>query len=458
MDALCDKIKKEPMAPEVAGPDDLAECLRGKPVEFGCALAARIALRVAPLLRDVLHPDETSRLDTVVLPAFHVLSALTVAGAWPERFQDLRQGTRKSARLAQGVMNGIQTELQNDVIDVMETIPDMDGHIHDLESERAATGIAASAMDVILGAVEAASDMTDHRGGLASDETVMDLVVAVGGKAHWAIDGANGHREVHLSADADGEEDIEPPSHIIEFWQAVNEDILLGAHIDAQGGLQTALETMAASPLWMNGIPAWASRGWSSLRDELPADDRWEGWISWYEDRLRGRLPDPEQEVRRLSIADGDPDNDPEEAGSSMATPPDSGQNAQGEEDIGGLDETGGSWGDYPLDDLLIRQENRTIHDVIRRIDKSSYVMDPDFQRDFIWDEEKQSKLIESVIMRIPLPVFYMAEDEEGRMVVVDGLQRLSTFNRFIKNELRLKLPARDEIHHRRFSELPAKI
>ena len=33
--------------------------------------------------------------------------------------------------------------------------------------------------------------------------------------------------------------------------------------------------------------------------------------------------------------------------------------------------------------------------------------MDPEFQRDFIWPEDKQSKLIESVLMRIPLPVFY---------------------------------------------------
>ena len=64
--------------------------------------------------------------------------------------------------------------------------------------------------------------------------------------------------------------------------------------------------------------------------------------------------------------------------------------------------------------------------------------MDPDFQRDFIWPEDKQSKLIESVIMRIPLPVFYMAEDDEGRMVVVDGLQRLSTFKQFIDNNLKI--------------------
>ena len=127
-------------------------------------------------------------------------------------------------------------------------------------------------------------------------------------------------------------------------------------------------------------------------------------------------------------------------------------------EELEGLDPDSGSWGDYPIDDLLIRHENRTIHDVTRRIDQGSYVMDPDFQRDFIWPEDKQSKLIESVIMRIPLTVFYMAEDDEGRMVVVDGLQRLSTFSRFVRNELKLHLPDRNALHHKRFSDLESKL
>ena len=136
--------------------------------------------------------------------------------------------------------------------------------------------------------------------------------------------------------------------------------------------------------------------------------------------------------------------------------------NPVAEEKIEGLDEgldtINSSWGDYPIDDLLIRHETRTIYDVIRRIKKNAYIMNPDFQRDFIWTDREQSKLIESVIMRIPLPVFYMAEDEEGRMIVVDGLQRLSTFERFIKNELRLHLPGREELNRKRFSDLSSKL
>lgn len=129
------------------------------------------------------------------------------------------------------------------------------------------------------------------------------------------------------------------------------------------------------------------------------------------------------------------------------------------EETIEGLGEDeDGSWGDYPIDTVLIRNENRTVHDVLRRIEQGSFIMNPDFQRDFIWPKDKQSKLIESVLMRIPLPVFYLAEDEQGRMVVVDGLQRLSTFRRFVNDELSLQLPEQSELNKKRFGELSPKL
>jgi len=114
--------------------------------------------------------------------------------------------------------------------------------------------------------------------------------------------------------------------------------------------------------------------------------------------------------------------------------------------------------GDYPIDTLLIRNETRTVHDVLRRIDKGSFVMNPDFQRDFIWNDDKQSKLIESVLMRIPLPVFYFAEDNRGRMIVVDGLQRLSTFRRFVNNELKLALSVQEELNNKDFKSLSPKL
>ncbi len=109
-------------------------------------------------------------------------------------------------------------------------------------------------------------------------------------------------------------------------------------------------------------------------------------------------------------------------------------------EKIEGLDTGSGTgWGDYPLNSVFIRTATRPVGDVVQRIRKGRYQLNPDFQRDFIWPESKQSRLIESCLMRIPLPVFYLAEAQDGRIIVVDGLQRLATFSRFIDGKFTLK-------------------
>lgn len=57
----------------------------------------------------------------------------------------------------------------------------------------------------------------------------------------------------------------------------------------------------------------------------------------------------------------------------------------------------------------------------------------PDFQRQAnVWDQKRKSRLIESVLLRIPLPSFYLSEDDDGVYAVVDGLQRLCTLFHFM--------------------------
>ena len=114
---------------------------------------------------------------------------------------------------------------------------------------------------------------------------------------------------------------------------------------------------------------------------------------------------------------------------------------------------------EYPVDSVLIRYEQRTVFEVVRRIDAGAFILDPDFQREFIWMENKQSRLIESALMRIPLPVFYLAERDDGKIVVVDGLQRLKTFDRYIKDEFALQLPKTSpSIHGKKFSGLSPRL
>ncbi|MGD9127409.1 MAG: DUF262 domain-containing protein [Planctomycetia bacterium] len=129
------------------------------------------------------------------------------------------------------------------------------------------------------------------------------------------------------------------------------------------------------------------------------------------------------------------------------------------QEELEGLGENeDGGLGEYPIDTLLIRKETRTVYDVVRRIKRGDFIMDPDFQRDFVWSSDKQSKLIESVLMRIPLPVFYLAEDKDGRTIVVDGLQRLSTFHHFLENRFSLELQNQEALNEKKFEELSPKL
>lgn len=56
----------------------------------------------------------------------------------------------------------------------------------------------------------------------------------------------------------------------------------------------------------------------------------------------------------------------------------------------------------------------------------------PDFQRLYRWDRSQKSRLVESVLLGIPIPSFFVSSDEQGRWEVVDGLQRISTFFEFL--------------------------
>lgn len=129
-------------------------------------------------------------------------------------------------------------------------------------------------------------------------------------------------------------------------------------------------------------------------------------------------------------------------------------------EEIEGLgDPTDLDAADYPLDDIMVRSETRAVIEVVKRIERKRFFMAPDFQRDFVWEPARQSKLIESCVMRIPLPVFYVAEGKDGRIVVVDGLQRLTTFVRFISGKLKLTgLGKEHPLDGKRFSELPINL
>lgn len=88
-----------------------------------------------------------------------------------------------------------------------------------------------------------------------------------------------------------------------------------------------------------------------------------------------------------------------------------------------------------PFDPTLIRVTTKpiTIDLLVARLRRKEINLAPDFQRKAgIWDEGAQSRLIESILIRIPLPAFYMDASNDDNWIVVDGLQRLTTLQRYI--------------------------
>jgi Protein of unknown function DUF262 len=97
----------------------------------------------------------------------------------------------------------------------------------------------------------------------------------------------------------------------------------------------------------------------------------------------------------------------------------------------------------YDPEKINIATREPTIEQLLRRIDEEALDLAPDFQRQAdIWNREAKSRLIESVLIRIPLPAFYIDATNEDEWLVVDGLQRLSALKQFVidKSSERLKL------------------
>ncbi len=97
----------------------------------------------------------------------------------------------------------------------------------------------------------------------------------------------------------------------------------------------------------------------------------------------------------------------------------------------------------FDPDAITIAQRVVPMDVLLRRLKQGSIVLSPSFQRKEVWDVTRKSRLIESIMLRVPLPMFYVAADEKGNWEVVDGLQRLSTIRDFMlgdKNGVFLQL------------------
>lgn len=105
------------------------------------------------------------------------------------------------------------------------------------------------------------------------------------------------------------------------------------------------------------------------------------------------------------------------------------------------------------------------IETLIKKLDKNIIKLDPEYQRRHRWDNKTSSKLIESLILNIPIPIVYLSQDidvdqetfdNEFRYSVIDGQQRLTAVKNFMKGKLILEgLETLSELNGCNYNDLP---
>ncbi|MFG9521510.1 DUF262 domain-containing protein [Pseudomonas aeruginosa] len=108
---------------------------------------------------------------------------------------------------------------------------------------------------------------------------------------------------------------------------------------------------------------------------------------------------------------------------------------------------------------VLIQQYDYAVRQLVDMIVEGDLTLDPDYQRLYRWSPGKASRFIESILMNIPVPVVYFAEEPDGSFSVIDGQQRLTSLLHFMRpdqgEELILEnLKLRPDLNGKKFSDL----
>jgi len=107
---------------------------------------------------------------------------------------------------------------------------------------------------------------------------------------------------------------------------------------------------------------------------------------------------------------------------------------------------------------LRTQAYDKSVDDLVKMVAQGDIIFDPEYQRNYLWDNRKASLLVESILLNVPIPVIYVAEDQESRWAVVDGLQRLHSLQRFFSNEFKLMgLEVLPELNRFQYSKLNPK-
>lgn len=124
------------------------------------------------------------------------------------------------------------------------------------------------------------------------------------------------------------------------------------------------------------------------------------------------------------------------------------------DDELEGADE-GDLGGVIKTDTVSIEKNDRSLSEFYSWYEEGTLVLNTDWQREFVWDRRRSSRLIESFLINLPVPVIYLAQNNAGNYEVIDGLQRLTSVFNFFGNEYELRgLEIKKDLNGCKFQDL----
>lgn len=107
------------------------------------------------------------------------------------------------------------------------------------------------------------------------------------------------------------------------------------------------------------------------------------------------------------------------------------------------------------IKNLSIKTVDKELADLHRMIKENVVIIQPTFQREYVWGKKNASRFIESLYLGFPVPPIFVIEKEDGLLEVIDGQQRLTSIKLFLDNELKLsKLEVLGNFSGKKFDDL----
>jgi hypothetical protein len=128
------------------------------------------------------------------------------------------------------------------------------------------------------------------------------------------------------------------------------------------------------------------------------------------------------------------------------------------DDELEGADE--GDFEEAPeCETISLDKNDRSLSELHRWYQRGRLILDTEWQREYVWNRKRSSCLIESFLIDLPIPVIYLAVNQEEKYEVIDGLQRLTSVFDFFDNKYQLTgLEIKEDLNDCQFNDLPERL